>query len=168
MKMQIAVRMALLKWMKEGPVPSEPPGNNIPFISELSFNEAAVLKKCLDTPPTLTLNQPGELALHIPAMVPTSAFDAPGETDYIRLTTAVACCDITTGKAIDSNSSDITIPYNGTGIPSKTISLPVQMPVNSLTMVVVALEYFSTTNGISSLIQTKRFRPSEVVGGVVR
>ena len=168
MKMQTAVRIALLKWIKQGPVPSEPPGNNIPFISELSFNEASKLKNCLKAPLTLTLTQPGELALHIPAMVPTSAFNAPGRTDHIRLTIAAGCCNITTGKAIDNYTTNITIPYNAVSIPSLTMPVPLQMPVNSLTIVAAALDYFSNTNGVSSLISTERFRPSEVIGGGVK
>jgi len=42
-QMQTA-RLALLKWLKSVPVPSQPPAD-IAYIGGLSFNEAAVLKK---------------------------------------------------------------------------------------------------------------------------
>jgi hypothetical protein len=101
-------------------------------------------------------------------MVPTSAFNAPQATNHIRLTIAAGSCNITTGKAIDNYTTNITIPYNAVSIPSLTMPVPLQMPVNSLTIVAAALDYFSNKNGIASLISNERFRPSEVVGGVVR
>jgi len=69
----------LLKWVKERQLSLQPPGDIIPFPGELSFNEAAVLKRCLSIPLTVTTVQPNKLALQIPGMVPTLTFTAPEE-----------------------------------------------------------------------------------------
>jgi hypothetical protein len=167
MKMQTAVRIALLKWLKGGPVNSEPPVS-IPFISGLSFNETSLLKNCLKAPLTLALNAPDEFVLRIPEMIPASAFNAPPGTDHIHLKIAAACCDITTGEALQNYNHYITIPYNSVSIASQAISFSLNMPVNSLTMVVVALDYFTNKNGNLALLSNERFRPSEVIGGVIR
>ena len=167
MRMQTAVRLALLKWLKQVPGPSVPPAK-IPFISELSFNEAAILKKCLQVPVTLTQTAPGELAVAIPQMVPVTAFIAPRETAYINIKIAAACCDFSTGEALQNYSTYLTIPYNAVSIPSQAISFSLQTPVSTLTMVAVALNYFTIKNGTSSLITNERFRPSQVIGYVVK
>src|SRR5665647_297479 len=52
-QMQTAVRLALLKWLKRGPMPSQPPAA-IPFISKISFNEEAILPNCLRVPLTVS------------------------------------------------------------------------------------------------------------------
>ena len=167
MRMQTNVRLALLKWLKQGPASSIPPAN-IPFVSELSFNEAAALKNCLNVLLMLTQTAPGELAVSVPQMVPVTAFTAPRETAYINIKIAAACCDFTTGEALQNYSTHITIPYNAVSIPAQAISFSMQMPVNSLTIVAIALDYFTINNGRPSLITDARCRPSQVIGGVVK
>lgn len=73
-KMQTAVRVALLKWLKSEPVPSQPPAH-IPYISGLSFNEAATLKKCLHVPFTVTTTPQSELSVLIPQLIPATSKD---------------------------------------------------------------------------------------------
>jgi len=167
MKMQTAVRIALLKWLKGGPVNSEPPVS-VPFISGLSFNETSRLKNCLKVPITFALNAPNEFVLRIPEMIPTSAFNAPARTDHIQLKIAAACCNITTGEELQNYNHYITIPYNSVSIASHTISFLLQTPVNSLTIVVIALDYFRNVKETSSLILQECFRPSQVIGAVVK
>lgn len=165
MQMQTAVRLALLKWLKQGPAPSVPP-QNIPFISKLSFNEEAILKSCMRVPLTLTAT-PTSVTLHLPQIIPLTDFTAPAETEYIGLKIAAASCDIKTGVAIDNYSHRISIPYDAVNIPAQNISLPLQMPADSLTMVAVALDYYTIINGRASLIMNEHYRPSEVIGGVM-
>jgi len=165
-KMQTAVRVALLKWLKSGPVPSQPPAH-IPYISGLSFNEAAVLKKCLHVPFTVTITPQSELSVLIPEHIPATVFTAPQQTDYIIVKLAVACCNIRTGDALQNYSYNISVPYNAEKIPPQTISLPLQMPADCLTIVTAALEYFTNKSGTASLLSDERFRPCQVIGGVV-
>ncbi len=166
MQMQTAVRLALLKWLKAGPATSQPPAA-IPFISGLSFNEASLLRHCLRVPLTISAAVPNEITVLIPQMIPVTAFNAPPQTVQIQLKLAAACCNIKTGKALGSSTHGIAIPYDATGIPAQMISLPLEMPGDSLTMVAAALEYYTGKNGNVSLCLDKRFRAAEVLGGVV-
>ena len=166
MQMQTAVRLALLKWLKAGPVSSQPPAV-IPFISGLGFNEATTLKECMHVSCTLSVSMHGELILHVPPMIPVTAFTAPPQTVHIQLKLAVACCNIQTGAALGSYDYNIIIPFNSINIPEQAIPLPLQMPANSVTIVAIALEYYINKNGTISLSPAERFRPAEVTGGVV-
>ena len=165
-KMQTAVRIALLKWLKSGPVPSQPPAH-IPYISGFSFNEAATLKKCLHVPFTVTIAQQSELSILIPQLTPASAFTGPPQTDHIIVKLAAAGCNIRTGEALQNYTHHISFPYNTHQIPPQRIPLPMQIPAGSLTIVTVALEYFTYNSGKASLITVERFRPCQVIGGVV-
>ncbi|HSN10098.1 MAG TPA: hypothetical protein VLS85_13755 [Hanamia sp.] len=166
-QMQTAVRLALLKWIKRGPLPSQPPAA-IPFISKISFNEESVLPNCLRVPLTVSVTAQNEPAVLIPYMKPTTAFIAPPQTNHIQLKIAAACCNIKTGEALQNYTYDMVIPYNSESINSQTITLPLEMPATSLTIVTAALDYFSFNDGTASLINNERFRPAEVIGGVVK
>ena len=165
MQMQTSVRLAVLKWLKSGPAPLQAPAE-IPYISGLSFNEAAILKKCLQVSLTVSVTEKG-LAVQIPGMIPTAEFmPAPG-TDHIEIKLAAACCNMDTGEGLQNYTSNITIPYNSENLLAQTVSFPLEIPEGSITIVVVALEYFTVTNGKACLILNDRFRPSQVIGGVV-
>ena len=165
MQMQTALRLALLKWLKQGPVASTPP-QQIPFITGLSFNEKASLKNCLHIPliPAYTA---GELSLQLPEMIPAISFSAPAGTQYIKLKLAVACCNIATGEALQDHHHTIHIPYNSMSIPSQAVSFPLQPAANSLAIIAVALHYYTNENGRPTLILNERYLPSEITGGVV-
>jgi hypothetical protein len=166
-QMQTAVRLALLKWIKRGPVPLQPP-EIIPFISKISFNEEAILPNCLRVPLTVSVTVQNEPAVLIPYMKPTTAFIAPPQTNHIQLKIAAASCNIKTGEALQNYTYDMIIPYNSESINSHTIILPLPIPADSLTIVAAALDYFSFNEGTANIIDNERFRPSEVIGGVVR
>jgi hypothetical protein len=166
MQMQTAVRLALLKWLKSGASPSRPPAD-IPYINGLSFNEAAILKKCLRVPLDVSVTEQNRPAILVPEMIPTTAFDAPPGTDHIQIKFAAACCNKYTGEALQNDANDITIPYNSKKIPAQIIFFPLEMRADSITIVTAALEYFTVTNGKACLIFNARFRPSQVIGGVV-
>jgi hypothetical protein len=166
MQMQTTVRLILLKWLKAGPVSSQPPAG-IPDINGLSFNEAITLRKCTHVSFNLTVSMQNELSLQVPQIMPLTDFTAPPQTAYIELKLAAACCGVKTGEAIENYRHNITIPYNATNIPAQSIPLPLQMPVNSITLVTAALDYYTYKNGTTSLNPDERFRPGEVIGGVV-
>lgn len=163
MQMQTAVRVALLRWIKQGPVSSDPP-HHIPFITGLSFNDRALLKDCLSVIPLLTATAPGELTVWLPEIVPSAAFSAPPGTTHIQLKITAACCNFQTGDAIKSNDQQVLIPFNDESMPDQTFTFTPQMPVSSFTIVVVALDYFSGDH----LIADERFLPCQVIGGVVK
>ncbi|KAA9041479.1 hypothetical protein FW778_05490 [Ginsengibacter hankyongi] len=167
MEMQTNLRIALLKLLKSGVVNIEPPAA-IPFIGGLSFNEASVLSNCMKVPLSITLQSPDEFAVHLPEMVPTLGFNAPPATSHIRLKIAAACCNIATGEALQNYNDAITIPYNAERISAQTKLFSFPMPAGRITMVVIALDYFGNVNGASSLLLNERFRPSRVMGGVIR
>ena len=166
MPMQTAVRLALLKWLKAGPAPSQPPAA-IPFISALSFNESAILSQCLRIPLTVSAAMANEVSILVPQMVPVTAFHTPPHTHHIQLKLAAACCTIGNGEALESASYNMVIPYNNTSIPAQTISLSLPMPANSITIVAAALEYYTNKTGKPSLCLDERFLPAKVIGGVV-
>lgn len=166
MQMQTAVRLALLKWLKAGPVSSRPPAA-IPFINGLSFNEATTLRKCTQISFNLTVSMQNELILQVPQMIPLTDFTAPPQTSHIQLKLVAACCNVKTGEAIENYCHNITIPYSATSIPAQAIPFPLQMSVNSITMVTAALDYYTHKNGTTSLNDDERFRPGEVIGGVM-
>jgi len=166
MGMQTAVRQALLRWLKAGPVPSLPPAD-IPFISGLNFNEVVALKDCLHMPLTVSIAGPGTLSVMVPQLIPAAAFTAPPQTAYIQLKFVAACCDILTGEALQKNACNVVIPYHAENIPPQTITLSLQMPAGSLSIIVAAIEYFTDTPGTVSLISSVCYRPSQVIGGVV-
>ncbi len=149
---------------KGRPVSSKPPAV-VPFISGLSFNEAATLKACIHISFILTVSMQNELTVLVPQMIPVTTFNAPPQTDHIQLKLAAACCNIQTGAALESYNYNIIISYNNTSIPAQAIPLPLQMP--AITIVAAALEYYNSKNGKISLCLNERFRPAEVVGGLV-
>ena len=165
-KMQTAVRIALLKWLKSEPVPSQPPAH-IPYISDINFNEAAILKKCLHVPFTVTIAPQNQLSILIRQLTPATAFTTPPQTDHIIIKLVAACCNIRTGEAVQNYTHQVSFPYNTVKIPQQAIPLPLQIPADSLTIVTVALEYFTNKSGTASLSLNERFRPSQVIGGVV-
>jgi len=167
MKMQTSLRIALLKILKSGVVNIEPPAA-IPFMTGLSFNEASVLSDCMKVPPGITLHGPDEFALHLPEMVPTLAFKVPPATAHIQLKVAAACCNIATGEALQNYNDAIIVPYNAETIPAQTKLFSLPMPPGSITMAVIALDYFTNVHGTPSLLQDERFRPAQVIGGVIR
>lgn len=166
MQMQTAVRLALLKWLKAGPVATQPPAV-IPFISGLSFNEASLLSGCLHIPLTVNATLLNEVSILVPSMVPATDFNAPARTDHIQLKLVAACINISTGKAIESDSYNMVIPYNTTPIPAQTIRLSLHSPADSITLVVAALEYYTLGNGEVCLHLNEGFRPAQVIGGMV-
>ena len=167
MDMQTSLRLALLKLLKSGLVKAEPP-QEIPFISGISFNKASVLSNCMKVPLNITLNGPDEFALHLPEIVPLMAFNAPPATAFIQLKIAAACCNIATGEALQNYNEAIIIPYNAETIPAQTKLFSLPMPAGSLTMVVIALEYFTNVHGTPLLVDDERYRPSRVIASVIR
>jgi hypothetical protein len=168
MQMQTALRLALLKWLKSISIPTQTPVE-MPYISGLSFNEAAMLDKCLQVPLTVSVTGLNELAVLVPEIIPTIALAAPPETDHVQIKFAAACCNMYTGEAQQKVTDNITIPYNSESIPAQTIFLPLEISKGSITILAAALEYFTLTNGKAYLILNDRFRPSEVVfGGVMK
>ncbi len=165
-QMQSAARLALLKWLKSGPALSQPPAE-IPFISGLSFNEAAILNKCLRVPLTVSVTEQNKPVVIIPEITPVMDFTAPPGTGHIELKLAAACCNIHSGDALQNYIHHILIPYTPVSIPGQTISLPLQIPNGSITIVAASLEYYIIGNNKASLLPGEQFRPSEVIGGAV-
>src|SRR5665213_208588 len=126
MHMQTAVRLALLKWLKSGPVPLQPP-TEIPYISAISFNEAVVFKKCLHVPLTVSVKEQNGLTVHFPGITPTAVFTAPSASDHMLIKLAAACCNMHTGEALQNSMRHITIPYNAETMPAQTIPLPLEL-----------------------------------------
>lgn len=166
-EMQTRFRGALQKWLKYHPQSSQPPGKVLPYLDGFSFNEAALLHQILKAPLTLTLPQPGELVLQIPAFVPMQAITAPEDVTSIQLTVIAACCGIETALPMGKVEAVLTIPYDTIEQPAHNISLPLQMPVSSLTLVVVSLLFFTGGTGAANIVE-ERWLPVEVVGGVAR
>ena len=166
-QMQTAMRLALLKWLRRGPVTSQPP-SAVPYISKISFNEEAVLPNCLRVPLAVSIMAQNEVVVQIPYLKPTTAFIAPPQTNHIRLAIAAAGCNIKTGEALQNHILDIHIPYNSEGINSKAVHLPLEIHAGSLTIIAAALNYYRYDSGTATLIDNDRFRPAEVIGGVVR
>lgn len=166
--MQTAFRKALRLWLQTGPALSETPANDIPYIGGFSFNEAVGLQKCLHVPLTLTLQSAHELVLHIPSLVPVNDITAPATASIVQLKVIAACCDITTAMPISSSAGNITMPYDKNVIPADDIPLTLQMPTRSITLVVVALQFYTNNYGNLSRITDERFQPSQVTGVLVR
>ncbi len=100
-------------------------------------------------------------------MVPVKAFNAPPQTESIKLILVAACCDIITGQAIESCSSTIVFPYNSLSLPAQVVSLPLKLPANSISIVAAGLEYYTNKSGMLSLYSDELFRPAAVICEVV-
>lgn len=163
--MQTRFRGALRNWLKYNLVASQPP-EPLPFLQGFSFNEAASLLRIFKIPLTLTQPQSGELVLRIPAFTPSEAINAPGAVTGVHLTIVAACCHLPTAMPVGKMETTLMIPYHNTIHPAQEVSLPLQMPAGSLTLVVVALRFFQNGPGNVNIID-ERWLPSEVIGGVV-
>ena len=166
-QMQTAVRRAFRLWRQHTPLPGETPPGYLPYLGELSFNEAASLYACLHVPLTVTRQSAGEMTLHIPALVPAHNIAAPANTTFVRWKIVAASCAIASAKPMDHFTSVITMPYNTGVVPAADVLLPLKMPKGTVALVVVALEFCKGKEGNLQPITGERYLPSRVVGGVV-
>lgn len=164
--MQTRFRGALRNWLKYSRRSIQPP-EAIPYLEQFSFNEASTLKQVLKVPLLLTQPQPDELLLQIPSFIPYESIAAPARTTTVQMTIIAACCDITTALPMGKSETILTIPYAKSAQPAQDISLSLQMPFNSLTLVMVSIRFFISGPG-NMQVTDERWQPTQVVGGVAR
>lgn len=164
--MQTRFRGALRNWLKYSRQSCEPP-QSVPYLDRFSFNEAARLERIFKVPLTLRQSQQDELVLHIPSFIPSKVIAAPDSATELKLTVIAACCDMETTMPLGKTEAVLSIPFNDTVDPAQDILLPLEMPSNSLTLVVVGIQFSKSGPGNVNVVD-ERWMPVQVIGGAAR
>ena len=131
--------------------------------SQLSLNSEVSLKHIYRVPGQLNITADGKLQMQLPVFDPAAGILAARGTSEIILqlmAVGLPLQDLTTATAVETA---ISIPYNQGMQPALNIPLNLQTAPGQLSLVAMALQFFTAANSMQPL-QALRWKPAGIVG----
>lgn len=157
------VDTAFRQWLYTEPLNLQMPVDAIPFFNGLSFNEQNELKQLFKIPVTTNRQTNGQLQFHIPAFDPLKDIKAPDGTKQVLIKIAAAAMQIDNPSIQDYYKRELSIAYVPGTINPQDIAIPVETARGRLSVVALAMQYFTDDNGHASVDQL-RWKPAGIVG----
>jgi hypothetical protein len=156
------------KWLQTKPFEQSLPSTVLPYIESFDFNASADINGAFRVPLKLKTNEEEQLVLQMPAFVPKEKISAPCYTKAVDAHIIIATYSIASFSIIGSFQTALSIAYNNDTIPAQLFTAPFFLPKESLTTVLVALQYIAGKKGEEKIVQKIGWMPCGIVGGWVR
>ena len=105
----------------------------------------------------------GLVELRIPAFVPAKSIKAPTGTCTVICKIATGSCNISTGSALGSFSTELSFDYNDKPVAGQTISMKLPTPKGSLIVIGISLEYMITKKTHTAINTDTEYMPAGIV-----
>jgi hypothetical protein len=129
------------KWLQTNPFEKPLPATVLPFIKDFNFNLRSLIRERLRLPLALKTDQQEQLVLRMSAFVPDQKIDAPAYTKTVNMYIIAATYSIASFSTVDRFQIALSIAYNHNIIPAQSFTIPYQLPSESVTLVLAALQY---------------------------
>ena len=125
------------------------------------------ISETFSVPIALSTDAETQLVLQIPAFIPEEKIIAPAYTKSVNVHIVAATYNITSFSMADSFQSAFSFGYNGNQIPAQSSITLYALPEQSITMVLLAMQYIAGGKGKEKIVQDLRWRPCGIVGGYI-
>ena len=155
------------KWLQTKPFEQSLPSTVLPYIENFDFNLHSVLQGAFRVPFKLNTNAEEQLMLQMPAFVPKEKISAPGYTKTVNVHIIAATYSMTSFSMVGSFQTPLSIAYTNDTIPAQSFTTPYSLPQQSITMVLVALQYVAGRKGEEKMVEKIGWLPCGIVSGYV-
>jgi hypothetical protein len=140
-KIQSRFSGAIARWLGLSDYQRLPSREEIPFVTNFSFNPGTAVSERCRLKFTITQSGPNLLQLDIPSFVPTAAFVAPAHTVTVECTVVTACCNIINPAEQSSNTQTFTVSYNNEMTDTRSLLSAVFTNNGSLVVTVLSISF---------------------------
>lgn len=165
-KMQRSFGHVIMKWMKTQTWKQQEPSVNLPYIHGFRFNDRTDLKKTWKIDITASRKNRNLLQLRIPSFIPVKSIIAPAGTISIECIITAASCTLQSSLPNGNIIHSFSVPYNDKNFPAHTAKLSLPMPVGSLIIVAVSLNFIVSENGKAIHKADIEYLPSGIVASM--
>jgi len=158
---------AIKKWLQTEPFEQSLPSTILPYIENFDFNLSSVLQGAFRVPFKLNTNAEEQLMLQMPAVVPKEKISAPAYTKTVNVHIITATYKMISFSMVGSFQTILSITYNNETIPAQSFTTPYSLPQQSITMVLVALQYVAGRKGEEKIVEKIGWLPCGIVSGYV-
>lgn len=159
--------VALFEWIRQKDKPANQ-GNHLSFITGFKFNnDGYPFQNLFKTQIQFVKSAAGEIQIIIPDYVPEKDIKAPTGTKSVVFKFAVGSVDIRKGTSYGQAESEITTDYDGRPVPVRTITLKLDMPVESLVLLGVSMRYMLYKNNAWRENKNKGYMPSQILNALI-
>jgi hypothetical protein len=155
------------KWLQSQPFKSALPTNELLYLAGFDFNEIDTLKDRVHVPLQIQRSQQDGITLTIPSLVPKLQVGAPAYTTSITWKVAATCYHVASKAIAGTYNTTVDMPYNNNTIPPEVIPLPLEIGDDTVTLVLVSLQYRVKRKGVTTVNNEMRWLPCGIVGGWV-
>ena len=163
-QMQSRFSGGIAKWLALRSIKSLITTEDIPGLYRFQFGGLWAFEEKFRVPFTVSTTIGEAIEIHVPAFIPVEAMKGPRDTISVDCTFAVAVCDLATGMPLGNNLVRWNIPYNTTGLPAQTFTLPCEQAVGSLIVITGSLRFNVLKSGILSISD----KPSDISCSVIK
>ena len=157
------VDKAFRQWLYQKPLNYQLPVDAIPFFNGLSFNKLNELKQLLRLTVTVTRQLNGQLRVHIPALNPLRDIKAQAGTKRVLLKIAGVAMQVDHPDIQDYYKCELSIAYVPVNINPQDIDIPVETARGRLSVVALAIQYFTDDNG-QALVDQLKWKHAAIIG----
>ena len=147
-QMQSRFSGGIAKWLALQSVKTMPPAEDIPGLYRFQFGGLWAFEDTFRAPFTVSMKSSEAIEIHVPAFIPVKVMKGPRDTLSVDCTFAVAACNLATGMPLGNNLIRWNTPYNTTGVPAQTFTLPCPQAVGSLIVITGGLRFNVLKNGV--------------------
>jgi len=157
---------ALLNWLRAGGSAASDKETLVPFLCGFEFNEQSLLNEKFKLKFTIAQNAQ-IITLKIPAFNPVEKLVAPPHTSSIRLNIIIATCNFITQELIKNTSNKILIPYSSSEVAAQQIGFDLKPKSGDSCMAVIALNYYTSADGTTGLIDSIKWKPTAIAEAII-
>ena len=154
---------AFRQWLYTEPLHDQLPVDAIPFFNGLSFNEHSEWQQIFRIEVTTNRLTNGKLQFHFPELNPLQDIKAPNGTKQILIKIAVAAIQMDNPFIQDQYKTQLSIAYVPGTINPQDISIPVETARGRVSVVALAILYFTDDNG-QTVVDQLKWKPAAIVG----
>ena len=155
------------KWLQTKPFEQSLPSTVLPYIENFDFNLHSVLQGAFRVPFKLNTNAEEQLMLEMLAFIPKEKISAPAYTKTVNVHIITATYCMASFSMVDSFQTTLSIAYTNDTIPAQSFTTPYSLPQQSITMVLVALQYVAGRKGEEKMVEKIGWLPCGIVSGYV-
>ena len=159
-KMQIRLVSAIIQWLNA----MRGKTVDMSFMNEFDFIEKfRSVRNRWKTSLQVSNPSPGLVVIKIPALLPEESIESPTGAVSVICKIATGVCDVETGRALGSSSTELIFEFNNTRVDAQTISMKLLTPKGSLIVTGMSLRYRMQKKGYQTDYTVKSFLPAGIV-----
>lgn len=141
-KMQSRFSGALSQWLGTQTINELLPQPAVTALHNYNFNEACRLEERFKVPIHINLASPGQVAIDIPAFVPTQALAAPAHTAYAGLTIVTTACRLADAMPVASEIFTRRIDHNNIEQPAQQLQYSIAAQPGTLVLAAASVSFW--------------------------